>query len=152
MNELACRACRKALLSKEGCAVCNPIRRNLIVLGETDEERPSLATVSAEAVNSLRAQIREYREMLKDALDPDHRAKIHDKQRATAAALAKLLDAARKIQTDGVAAVERMSFSERGALFVEWFCSLPAAYREKMQKEIAALEAQYALPAESTVQ
>jgi hypothetical protein len=141
LNELACRGCRKALLAPAGCALCDPIRKHLIVLNESEEERPSLATVSAEAVNALRAQLRAYKDQLavKD-LKPADVASIHDKQRAVAGALSKLLDAARKIQGDGLAAVERMSFKERAELFVEWFMTLPAAYRAQLKEQIEAHE------------
>lgn len=151
MNDLACRACRKPLLAQEGCGVCNPWRKNLVVLGETDEERPSLATVSNEAVNALRAQLRDYKDALRTAKGED-RDELHAKQRAVAGALSKLLDAARKIQTDGVQAIARMSFKERAELFIEWFMTLPAVYREALRKEMDAHEAKLALPAGETMQ
>lgn len=148
MNELACRSCRKPLLAKEGCAVCNPIRKNLVVLGETEDERPSLASVSNEAVNALRAQLRSYKDRLlvRDIKD-DVRDSLHEKQRAVAGALSKLLDAARKIQGDGLQAINRMSFKERAELFVDWYMSLPAVYREALRKEIQVNETQLELPA-----
>lgn len=141
MNQLACRGCRKPLLAQSGCALCDPVRKHLVVLGETEEERPSLATVSTEAVNSLRAQLRFYKdELARDGITPADKASIHDKQRAVAGALSKLLDAARKIQGDGLAAVERMSFKERAELFVEWFLTLPAVYRAQLREQIDAHE------------
>ena len=142
MNELACRACRKPLLAKEGCGVCNPLRKNLVVLGETEEERPSLATVSNEAVNALRAQLRDYKAELTASPPPDAdtKARLHDRQRAVAGALSKLLDAARKIQGDGIQAISRMSFKERAELFVEWFMTLPPVYREALRNELATHE------------
>lgn len=148
MNALACRACRKPLLATEGCGVCNPWRKNLVVLGETEEERPSLAAVSTEAVNALRAQLRDYRaDLSKKGLDAEERDRLHAAQRAVAGALSKLLDAARKIQGDGLAAISRMSFKERAELFVEWFMTLPAVYREALRKELDTHEAHLALPA-----
>lgn len=148
MNELACRSCRKPLLAKTGCGVCDPVRKNLVVLGETEEERPSLATVSNEAVNALRAQLRDYKVRLgAKGLKDEERDRLHDRQRAVSGALSKLLDAARKIQGDGVQAIERMSFKERAELFVEWFLTLPAVYREALRREIDTAETRLALPA-----
>ena len=147
MNELACRSCRKPLLAKEGCGVCNGWRKNLVVLGETEEERPSLATVSNEAVNALRAQLRDYKTRLAGKLEDEERDRLHDRQRAVAGALSKLLDAARKIQGDGLQAIARMSFKERAELFVEWFLTLPAVYREALHKELESAEARLSLPA-----
>lgn len=153
MNELACRACRRALLGKEGCGVCTPWRKNLVVLGETAEERPSLASVSNEAVNALRAQLRDYKTQLAaKGLDAGQRALLHVQQRAVAGALSKLLDAARKIQSDGLQAIERMSFKERAELFVDWYMTLPAVYREALRKEMEGQESQLALPAGETIQ
>lgn len=148
MNELACRACRKPLLAREGCAVCNDWRKNLVVLNETEEERPSLATVSNEAVNALRAQLRDYKDRLRDAkLKDADKDRLHDRQRAVSGALSKLLDAARKIQGDGVQAISRMSFKERAELFVDWYMTLPAVYRETLRRELDKHEDQLLLPA-----
>lgn len=140
MNELACRGCRKPLVAQSGCALCDPVRKHLVVLGETEEERPSLATVSTEAVNALRAQLRVYKEQLAadPRLGPGDLARIHEAQRSVAGALSKLLDAARKIQGDGLAAVERMSFKERAELFVEWFLTLPNVYQAQLLEQIDA--------------
>lgn len=151
MNELACRACRKPLLAREGCGVCNPWRANMVVLGETEEERPSLAAVSNEAVNALRAQLRDYKtELGVKGIKAEDKARLHDKQRAVAGALSKLLDAARKIQGDGLTAITQMSFKERAELFIEWYLTLPAVYRDALQKEIAGHEARLSLPAGET--
>lgn len=136
MNQLACRACRRPLLGKDGCAVCSPWRKNLVVVGEAEEERPSLANVSAEAVRSLREQVRHYEAALKAAKTVDDQESYRALQRSVAGSLGKLLDAARKIQTDGLAAIERMSFAERAKLFVEWFMSLPTIYRERVKAEM----------------
>jgi hypothetical protein len=153
MNELACRACRKPLLATEGCGVCNAWRKNLVVLGETEEERPSLASVSNEAVNALRAQLRDYKDRLKvKGLKDDERDALHERQRSVAGALSKLLDAARKIQGDGVTAISRMSFKERAELFVDWFMTLPGVYREALRKQMDQHEAQLALPAGEELQ
>ncbi len=123
------------------------MRRNLVVLGETEEERPSLAVVSNEAVNALRAQLRDYKDRLKAGkLDDDEKDLLHTKQRSVAGALSKLLDAARKIQGDGVQAISRMSFKERAELFIEWFCTLPAVYRDALRVEIDKAETQLSLP------
>lgn len=119
-----------------------------MVLGETDEERPSLAAVSNEAVNALRAQLRDYKARLgTKGLKPEERDRLHDKQRAVSGALSKLLDAARKIQGDGVTAIERMSFKERAELFVDWYMTLPAVYRDALRREIETHETKLALPA-----
>lgn len=147
MNQLACRACRKPLTGKSGCEVCNPIRRNLVVLGETDEDRPSLALVTNEAVNALREQVRHYRDQLRRARKPEVEEELRSRQRSTAGALAKLLDAARKIASDGVAAVAQMSFRERAELFVGWYLTLPSVYREALMDRLNAQEAQLELPA-----
>lgn len=148
MNELACRACRKPLLAKTGCGVCDPVRKNLVVLNETEEERPSLALVSNEAVNALRSQLRDYKLRLGAAglLDED-KDRLHDRQRSVAGALSKLLDAARKIQGDGKEAINHMSFKERAELFVEWFCTLPAVYRDALRTELDKQEGVLGLPA-----
>ena len=122
-----------------------------MVLGETEEERPSLASVSNEAINALRAQLRDYKaELGRKDVKPKDKDALHLKQRTVAGALSKLLDAARKIQSDGVAAIDQLSFKERAELFVHWYMTLPAVYREALRKEMEGQETRLALPAGET--
>lgn len=153
MNVLACRLCRKSLLEKDGCDACNPVRRHLVVLGEAEEERPSIAAVAAEAVAALRDQTRHYARQLRGrcsecgrTTDEEAGEKVRSSQRAAAGQMAKLLDSARKIQSDGLAAVGLMSFAEKAELFVDWYTSLPPLYREKLTAAMQGFEAQLALP------
>lgn len=151
MNELACRACRKPLLATSGCGVCNPWRTNLVVLGETEEERPSLAAVSNEAVNALRAQLRDYKaELATKGLSAEDKMTLHIHQRSVAGALSKLLDAARKIAGDGLTAITLLSFKERAQLFVDWYLTLPSVYREALRSQMEQDEARLSLPAGET--
>jgi hypothetical protein len=95
--------------------------------------------------------MRDYKARLGAARLPDEdKDRLHDRQRAVAGALSKLLDAARKIQGDGVEAISRMSFKERAELFVEWYMTLPAVYRDALRTELDTHEAQLALPPPET--
>lgn len=143
----ACRLCRVPLSASEGCASCNPMRRNLVVVGETEDERPSLSGVSAETVAVLRAQVSHLRASLKD--DPDDEA-AHKRFIATSNALAKIIGEARKLQDDGAAAVEAMSFQERAAMFIEWVTTLPPAYRRNLREQLDDFEAKIAAPVGAT--
>lgn len=136
MNILACRACRRPLTDKEGCQLCGPIRRHLVVVGEREEEAPSLFKVSSDAVRSLQEQVRHYAKALKAATQVDDQEKYRALQRSVAGALSKLLDSARKLQQDGVDAIEAMTFPERAKLFVDWYLSLPGIYRDKLRSEM----------------
>lgn len=55
-------------------------------------------------------------------------------------ALAKLLEAARKLQDDGISAVRNMSFLERAKLFVSWYADLPPSYRTQVRQQVEAYE------------
>lgn len=140
---LACRNCRVPLIAASGCAVCDPFRRHLAVVDEDEDDRPSLAGVGAEVVAGLRAQLREIRKLLKD--DPgDLRAE--GRLLSIGNTAAKVLEAARKLQVDGVTAVNAMSFAERAELFVTWVTTLPPAYRASLRDKLDAWERDVAAP------
>jgi uncharacterized Zn finger protein (UPF0148 family) len=140
---LACRLCRVPLAAADGCAVCNPIRHNLVVVGESEDERPSLSGVSAEVVTTLRSQVTHLTKALKS--DPDNDS-AHKKLVATANSMAKVLGEARKLQEDGKDAVDNMNFAEKAKLFIEWIATLPPAYRQGIREQMADFEARVSAP------
>lgn len=140
MANLACRACRQSLSADiKGCAICESIRRNLIAAdeGAEDLDRPALSTVSAEVLAFLRERATWYRAQLKAFPNSQVYAR---EATANANALSKLLEAARRLQQDGVAAVKQMSFKDRAGLFVAWYADLPPAYRAKLREELGKHE------------
>jgi hypothetical protein len=145
---LACRACRVALTAASGCSLCDVVRRNLVVVGEHDEDRPSLSGVGNEIVNELRAQLRHIRGMLK--ADPDSN-KGTARLIAIANSTAKVIESVRKLQVDGTKAVEAMAFAERAALFVTWYADLPPAYRATMREKMAEHEVAISAPVPASV-
>lgn len=150
MNPIGCKFCRRPLTAKSGCPKCDPFRPHLLVL-DAVEERPSLSTVTNEAVKALRLQLQFYeRSLARVSTSREDAEDLRARQRSVAGAMSKLLDAARKIAGDGVSAVEAMSFQERAELFVTWFCSLPAVYRESLLQRLQSEETQ--IPPETTVQ
>lgn len=151
MSSLACRMCRVSIAAQVGCAVCDPFRRLLVVAGEDEDERPSLSGTAAEVVAMLRAQVKTVRVDLQN-----NPASQTAEKRALALGntLAKVLESARKLQADGTAAVEAMSFQERKELFVGWYADLAPAYRNAVREAFAQYEAEVARPvkpAEETV-
>jgi hypothetical protein len=65
---------------------------------------------------------------------------------SNANAMTKLLEAARRLQSDGLAAVEAMSFLERAKLFVQWYASLVPAYRGRLREQMARFEESLVAP------
>lgn len=139
----ACRMCRIAIAAEEGCAVCNPLRAMLVVVGEDEAERPSLAGTAAETVSVLRGILKTTRETLK--VNPSSSTAKKDAL-ALANSMAKVLESARKLQADGVAAVANMSFQEKKELFVTWYAELAPAYRNSVREAFADFEAMLAKP------
>jgi hypothetical protein len=139
----ACRLCRIPLSAAEGCAVCNPVRRNLVVVGEREEDRPSLSGVGAEVVSLLREQLARVKKLLKDAPDSEKAGK---RLIALANSTAKVIGEVRKLQEDGAAAVENMAFAERAEMFIDWVTGLPPAYRRSLVERLAEYEAKIAAP------
>ena len=145
---LACRACRVDISASEGCHLCNAVRQNLVVLGDNETDAPPLTTVAREIVAGLRERTRAARESLKD--DP-HDASAERRLLAVGNTAAKVLEAARKLLTDGVAAIELLSFRERAELFLSWYAGLAPAYRAALRGQFEAHETAVARPvSEST--
>ena len=138
---LACRNCRIPLHSTEGCAICLPIKTHLVTVDEDEESKPSLSEVGTEIVADLRYAARQARAVMKDD-------KLETKLRLDATArilkigntAAKVLEAARKLQTDGLAAVRNMSFLERAQLFIGWYTALPPPYRTQLRDRMSKFE------------
>ena len=146
MADVACRACRVPLSADvPGCAICGPIRPHLISADEAAEDgvRPALSRVSDELVRDLRERASYYRRELRERPGAENLARG---QVALANALTRLLEAARKLQTDGLAAVENMSFAERAKLFLEWYAALPPTYRSRLRDALADHEVEAAKP------
>lgn len=140
---LACRACRVAIAAPTGCELCNTVRQNLVVVGETEEDRPSLSGTSAEMVALLRTMLTK----LKTDLKANPSSAVHQNNALKLSnALSKLLETSRKLVQDGVDAVEQMSFREQCALFVQWYGTLAPAYRADVLTQFQAFEAEIAAP------
>jgi hypothetical protein len=143
---LACRGCRVPLSAESGCSLCDPIRKHLVVVGEDEEDRPSLAATGGEIVSALRTRLKIIKRLLKDENDPKALMQLESRLLAVANTAAKMLESARKIQTDGVQAVEQMSFSERAELFIDWVTSLTPAYRKSLRDKWDEWESQVSKP------
>lgn len=140
---LACRACRVPMSATVGCAVCDTMRRNLVVVGEDEEDRPSLSGTASELVAVLRLQLGH----VKGELERNRASALHEKRALMLGnTLAKVLESARKLQADGAAAVASLSFQERKELFVEWYTDLAPAYRTAVREAFASYEAEVAKP------
>lgn len=109
------------------------MRRNLVTVGDDDDDRPSLAATGGEIVSALRTQLKSIRKSLKNEGDDDKIVNLEKRLLAVGNTAAKVLEAARKMQADGVQAVEQMSFAERAELFVNWITSLAPAARQSLR-------------------
>lgn len=142
---LACRLCRIPINAAKGCAHCDPVRENLVVVGENDEEKPSLSGTATETVRLMRKQLAQVEKDLKgNPTSANHEKRLI----ALSNGIAKLLETARKLVQDGVSAVENLSFREQAELFVEWFASLAPAYRADVIAKFTTFEQQISKPVE----
>lgn len=145
----ACRNCRISIAAESGCAVCDPFRKHLVALDESEDEKPSLSEVGIGVVADLQYARRASSTIMRNTTLP-----AKDRLDATARILkigntaAKVLEAARKLQTDGITAIQNMSFLERAELFVTWYTALPPPHRVQLRKKMDEFEAatQLALP------
>lgn len=144
---MACRACRRPLTAAEGCAICASVKANLVTTEENAEEFPALSDVSSEAVSALQAILKIHRATMKDrgADQVERRAAEGAIVRVTNT-LSKVLESARKLQSDGLQAVRNMNFQDRATLFATWYQALPPLYRKKVRGGIEQFEGTVALP------
>lgn len=140
---LACRLCRVPINSLDGCEVCRAFKVNLVAIDEADEESPSLSAVGHEVIANLRFINKKANDRLRN---PETFAKGADLALKAGNTMAKVLEAARKLQVDGVDAIKNMSFIERAELFITWYAALPPPYRAKVRLGQDKLEKQNSLP------
>lgn len=142
---LACRYCRVSLAAEKGCTMCNGWRHHLISLDEIEEapDHAPLSLVTQEVVAALREQVTFYRKRLREIPDSEFAGK---RLVQTAGALSKILEAGRRQQADGLAAVAQMSFLERAELFLSWYVALAPAYRARVREEMGKHEAKVSKP------
>ena len=138
MATYSCRFCRVNLAATSGCAVCDPIRPHITF---ADDQDVSLAEVSKEAVKALQEQLRGYKQDLRAQKLPEAKEAINVAVRSVAATLSKVLDSSRKIQEDGLKAVELMSSKEKMDLFEAYYLALPPAVRARFLTQLQDAEA-----------
>ena len=132
------------MTAEHGCALCEPLRALLVSTDEgEDADRPSLSVVSGETVAALRAQLKVIRATLRDT--PEDPVSF-GKMIAVSNSVAKVIESARKLQADGLSAIENMSFLERADLFVSWYSELAPAYRNRLRDELTKFEALTSAP------
>lgn len=139
----ACRLCRVRIDATTGCSVCDPLRALLVVVGESEDDKPSLSGTASDTVSMLRTQLKNCKDKL--ATQPD--STIQEARLLKISnTLAKVLETARKLLADGMAVMETMSFAEKKELFVVWYSDLAPAYRNAVREAFADYEAQLARP------
>lgn len=140
---LACRNCRVAITAETGCAICAPIKKHLVAVDENEEDRPGLAEVGSSVVADL-----QYARKVASAIMRNESADPKTRLEATARILkigntaSKVLEAARKLQTDGITAIKAMSFIERARIYIEWYADLPPPYRAQLRAQQDKFEAE----------
>jgi hypothetical protein len=126
-----------------GCAICDPMRAQLVAVDENADDHPDLGDVAAETVAMLRKQVRHVRDQLDT--NPDDLRALALANRA-ANTVAKVLESARKLQADAATAIKSMSFRERARLFVGWYAELPPPYRMQLREQLERFELEAAKP------
>ena len=152
---LACRACHVRIDANDGCAVCSPLKRQLVAVDQNADDSPGLSEVGSEIVAALRGLLRDAKKDLgargegpvvkrKRELAPDKIIKLGN-------TLAKVLEAARKLQNDGISAIQAMSFAERAELFLSWYTALPPPFRAHVREGQAKMELERSVPLKELV-
>lgn len=145
----ACRACRVPLSAIAGCALCDPVRQNLVVVGESEAERPSIPDLGSQLVRILREQMKRLEQLLTDEPDDENAGRRFVALGNTAA---KIIGEVRKLQDDGKKAIEVMSFAEKAELFIDWYGGLAPAFRLHMRDKMTDHEQKVAAPVTVTAE
>lgn len=140
---LACRLCRVPINAAEGCEVCDPVRRNLVLVGENEQDKPSLSGTASLGVELLNQQLRGVQ---KDLKDNPRSPTAEGRLLKLANTAAKLLETSRKLIHDGVSAVDMMSPAEQLELFLGWYMNLPPGYRAGVMAKFTEHETELAKP------
>lgn len=144
---LACRACRRPLAAPEGCAICLTVKANLVTTEENAEEYPALSDVSSETVSALQVILKRHRTVLRNKESTEEQVELAETAVVRVSnTIAKMLESARKLQTDGIAVVRNMGFQARAALFADWYQFLPPLYRKKVRAGMEQFEEQVSTP------
>lgn len=131
--------------AQEGCVLCEDIKKHLVALDEDSDERASIAEVSSDVVTALRLVIRPIKAAIKE--DPSN-DELVGKILRVGNTTAKVLEAARKLQADGMSVIKNMSFLERAELFVSWYTQLPPPHRLRLREKMDEYEGQVSTPKE----
>lgn len=142
---LACRFCRTSMDAEGGCDMCSDFRRHLVSVDEDADAHPALADVTAEALRGMRTILRGAKGNLEHE-DPRTRAHASRDFIVATNALAKVVEAARKLQADGFAVIRAMSFAERADLFIAWYTGLAPAHRSRLREQMEKHELAVAKP------
>ena len=126
-------------MDEAGCAICLTVKPHLMPAEAADEDSVSLAQLANETQALLRRQLVQLKGLQKTTAGYD--AGLAKEARELSNALAKLLDSSRKVIQDGADAVDAMSFQEKANLMVEFFGSLPPAYRRQLYDRMAHMVA-----------
>lgn len=125
------------------------MKAQLVNEGEDEGEKPSLSDVGSETVASLRYALRRANKVMRDErATEDQRGVATSQVLKIGNTAAKVLEAARKLQTDGLAAIRNMSFLERAELYLDWYVNLAPTYRTKILAKMHEHEANTAKPKE----
>lgn len=142
---LACRGCRRPLEAQDGCVLCQDIKRHLVALDEDSDERASIAEVSSDVITALRHALRPLKAKIKESPEDDT---LVTQVLRVGNTTAKVLEAARKLQADGLSVIKNMSFVERAELFVTWYTQLPPPHRARLREKMEEFETQVSTPKE----
>jgi hypothetical protein len=146
-KDIICRLCRVRYNEREGCDVCAPAKRAMIL---PDKEIPVLESVAAASIFALEQEVDHLRRHLTECRDQGKQPSAEalkvfaDLQRTLVGALRE----ARQIERANAATVAKLSYSQKVELILEFIEDLPAEHQEAL---VQAVTHTYRLPAPAEV-
>lgn len=140
--DITCRTCRKAYNIPEGCAICEPAKRN-IMWPDPAQEGSELLSTGRQALRLLQLNLdRLEREMTQGSVGA--RTQAYRPEWATAAqqlarSLAALVTEMRKLEEREQKRVQAATFDEQVEIMVSWVENLPREHQHTVMDALVRL-------------
>lgn len=129
-DEILCRTCGKDYGIPEGCAFCEPAKKQ-IVWPAMQADNADLVKVSRRVVKMLDKQCRAIEKELDAVMGGVFHKELVREASLLARAIGSILTEARKLEEAEEKRVKQGGFDDQLGIFIEWLAGLPREFQHK---------------------
>lgn len=129
--DILCRCCQKDYSRAEGCAICEPAKRNCVWPAMQESEAADLVRMSRRVIKMLESQIRGIERHMDSAIGAVFDPALAREASALARSMAAVLTEARKLEEREEQRVKDGGFEDQLDIFIGWIGGLPREYIAK---------------------